>query len=41
MEYIDRICQFRIMKKMESVDFIEVGELKDKDRGGIGSTGTN
>lgn len=37
----DRICQFRIMKKMESVDFIEVDELKDKDRGGIGSTGTN
>ena len=37
----DRICQFRIMKKMEPVDFIEVDELKDKDRGGIGSTGTN
>ena len=37
----DRICQFRIMKKMESVGFIEVDELKDKDRGGIGSTGTN
>ena len=36
-----RICQFRIMKKMEPVDFIEVDELKDKDRGGIGSTGTN
>lgn len=37
----DRICQFRIMKKMEPVNFIEVSELKDKDRGGIGSTGTN
>ena len=37
----DRICQFRIMKKMESVNFIEVDELKDKDRVGIGSTGTN
>lgn len=37
----DRICQFRIMKKMEPVDFIEVSELKDKDRGSIGSTGIN
>ena len=37
----DRICQFRIMKKMEPVNFVEVKELKDKDRGGIGSTGTN
>ena len=37
----DRICQFRIMKKMEPVDFVEVKELKDKNRGGIGSTGTN
>ena len=37
----DRICQFRIIKKMDTVNFIEVKELKDKDRGGIGSTGIN
>lgn len=35
----DRICQFRIMKKMEEVSFITVDYLKDKDRGGHGSTG--
>jgi len=35
----DRICQFRIMKKMEPVDFVEVEELGEKDRGGHGSTG--
>lgn len=37
----DRICQFRIVESMKSVDFIEVDELKHKDRGGHGSTGTN
>lgn len=37
----DRICQFRIVEKMPLVEFIEVNELDDKDRGGIGSTGTN
>lgn len=35
----DRICQFRIQKKMPSVEFIEVGSLDNEDRGGIGSTG--
>ena len=35
----DRICQFRIMKKMPKVHFDEVVFLSEKDRGGIGSTG--
>ena len=36
----DRICQFRIEKKQPQVEFIEVNELDEVDRGGIGSTGT-
>ena len=36
----DRICQFRIMEKQPPVDFEEVEFLGNKDRGGIGSTGT-
>ena len=35
----DRICQFRIVKKMESVSFTEVTELNSTDRGGFGSSG--
>ena len=35
----DRICQFRIMKKMKEVTFEEVEELGNSDRGGFGSTG--
>jgi len=35
----DRICQFRIMKKMPAVTFETVEFLSDPDRGGIGSTG--
>lgn len=35
----DRICQFRIMKKMEPIEFEEVDYLPDKNRGGFGSTG--
>lgn len=35
----DRICQFRIMKKMEKISFNKVDSLGNKDRGGIGSTG--
>ena len=35
----DRICQFRIVKKMEEVTFTEVDHLTDKNRGGFGSTG--
>ena len=37
----DRICQFRIMEKQPTLDFIEVEVLDNEDRGGIGSTGTN
>ena len=37
----DRICQFRIVKKMPEVQFEEVERMKDKNRGGIGSTGKN
>jgi len=35
----DRICQFRIQKKMPSVTFEEVDDLENEDRGGFGSTG--
>jgi len=35
----DRICQFRINKKMPQVEFIEVETLENENRGGHGSTG--
>ena len=35
----DRICQFRIMKKMEPVEFVEVEHLDSVERGGFGSSG--
>lgn len=35
----DRICQFKIVKKMEPVSFTEVTELNSTDRGGFGSSG--
>lgn len=35
----DRICQFRIVKKMEEVSFEIVEKLGGPDRGGFGSTG--
>jgi len=35
----DRICQFRIMEKQPEFEFVEVEHLKDKSRGGFGSTG--
>ena len=41
IHFNDRICQFRIQKKMEDVEFEEVDHLDNKDRGGFGSTGTN
>ena len=37
----DRICQFRIVKKMEEVEFETVEHLGGNDRGGFGSTGTS
>lgn len=36
----DRICQFRIVRKMPNVNFVEVDELGNEDRKGFGSTGT-
>lgn len=35
----DRICQFRILARMEDVNIIEVEELDSVNRGGFGSTG--
>ena len=35
----DRICQFRIVKKMPEITFKEVDRMKDQNRGGLGSTG--
>lgn len=35
----DKICQFRINKKMPAVEFEEVENLGNVDRGGHGSTG--
>jgi dUTP pyrophosphatase len=35
----DRICQFRIVKKMPEVKFTEVEHMEGADRGGFGSTG--
>lgn len=37
----DRICQFRIVEKQPNIEFNEVEKLNNKNRGGIGSTGTN
>lgn len=36
----DRICQFRIMKKMDNIKFNEVNELDSINRSGFGSSGT-
>ena len=36
----ERICQFRIVEKMPKFEIIEVEVLNNKDRNGIGSTGT-
>lgn len=35
----DRICQFKIEKKMPEIEFEEVEYLGNKDRGGHGTTG--
>lgn len=35
----ERICQFRIIKSMEKIDFKVVNTLDNIDRGGFGSTG--
>lgn len=35
----DRICQFRIERKMPPISIIEVDNLNNESRGGIGSSG--
>lgn len=35
----DRICQFRIVEKQPTINFLEVDFLGNEDRGGHGSTG--
>jgi len=35
----DRICQFRIVQKMQTIQIIEVETLGNDSRGGLGSTG--
>ena len=37
----DRICQFRIVEEQPEIEFIEVENLDNPNRGGIGSTGKN
>lgn len=36
----ERICQFRIQKKMPEVEFQTVTNMRKSDRGGFGSSGT-
>lgn len=36
----DRICQFRIVENQPELEFAIVEHLDNKDRGGLGSTGT-
>lgn len=36
----DKICQFRIVKQQEAIDFVEGSLADNSDRGGFGSTGT-
>ena len=35
----DRVCQFRLVRNMQTVEFTTVPELNNSDRGGFGSTG--
>lgn len=35
----ERVCQFRVMKKMPKIDFNKVDVLENESRGGHGSTG--
>lgn len=39
IEKNDRICQFRINKKMPEIELVAVEHLNDTDRGGFGSSG--
>jgi dUTP pyrophosphatase len=33
------VCQFRIVEKQPHIEFVEVEQLENSDRGGHGSTG--
>lgn len=37
----DRICQFRLFKNQDKIEFLTVDQLGNTDRGGHGSTGKN
>lgn len=37
----DRICQFRLFKNQDKLEFLTVDQLGNADRGGHGSTGKN
>lgn len=37
----DRICQFRLVKNQEPLEFVTVEHLQNENRGGHGSTGKN
>lgn len=37
----DRICQFRIQECQPPLNIIEVDNMEDENRGGLGSTGVN
>ncbi len=37
----DRIAQFRLVEKMDMVDFVRVDQLDTESRGGFGSTGVS
>ena len=39
INFNDRVCQFRISKKMKNIEIEEVEFLNNKDRKGFGSTG--
>jgi len=39
INFNERICQFRIVKKMPKLNIIKVDNLDNDDRGGFGSTG--
>lgn len=40
IKFDDRVCQFRIQKKMPEIEILEVESLGNEDRSGFGSTGT-
>ena len=39
IDFNSRICQFRLFKNQEGIEFVKVDTLGNDDRGGYGSTG--